>query len=38
MFAQALSPRLGNLFAKVLQTRLFGLVFGTFRGTTYQHR
>jgi len=38
MFAQALSPRLGNLFAKVLQTRLFGFVFGTFRGTTYQHR
>ena len=37
MFAQAVSPRLGDLFVKVLQTRIFGWVFGTFRGRTYQH-
>jgi len=37
MFAQALSPRLGDLFVRLLQTRTFGRVFGTFRGRTYQH-
>lgn len=37
MFAQALSPSLGDLFVKLLQTRIFGWVFGTFRGRTYQH-
>ena len=37
MFAQAVSPRLGDLFVKVLQTRFFGWLFGTFRGRTYQH-
>lgn len=37
MLAQAISPRLGNLFLGVLQTRLFGWIFRTFRGTTYQH-
>jgi len=37
MFAQAVSPRLGDLFVKVLQTRVFGWVFGTFRGRTYLH-
>lgn len=37
MFAQALSPRLGDLFVKLLQTRIFGWVFGTFQGRTYQH-
>jgi len=37
MLAQAVSPRLGDLFVKVLQTRIFGWVFGTFRGRTYQH-
>lgn len=37
MFAQAVSPRLGDLFVRVLQTRIFGWVFGTFRGRTYQH-
>ncbi|MGB5703720.1 MAG: SDR family oxidoreductase [Polyangiales bacterium] len=37
MFAQALSPRLGDLFARVLQTPLFAWLFGTFRGRTYQH-
>lgn len=37
ILAQAISPRLGNLFVRVLQTRLFGFVFGTFRGTTYRH-
>ena len=37
MFAQAVSPRVGDLFVRLLQTRLFGWVFGTFRGQTYQH-
>lgn len=37
MFAQALSPWLGDLFVKLLQTRVFGRMFGTFRGRTYQH-
>lgn len=37
MFAQAVSPRLGDLFVRVLQTRFFGRLFGTFRGRTYQH-
>lgn len=37
MFAQAVSPRVGDLFVRLLQTRLFGWVFGTFRGRTYQH-
>lgn len=37
MFAQAVSPHLGDLFVKVLQTRFFGWLFGTFRGRTYQH-
>lgn len=37
MLAQAISPRLGDLFVTVLQTRAFGWVFGTFRGRTYQH-
>jgi NAD(P)-dependent dehydrogenase (short-subunit alcohol dehydrogenase family) len=37
MFAQAVSPRLGDLFVKLLQTRIFGWVFGTFRGRNYQH-
>ena len=36
MLAQSISPRLGNLFLKVLQTRLFGFVFRTYRGRTYQ--
>jgi len=37
MFAQAVSPRLEDLFVKALQTRVFGWVFGTFRGRMYQH-
>jgi NAD(P)-dependent dehydrogenase (short-subunit alcohol dehydrogenase family) len=37
MFAQALSPRLGDLMVRLLQTRILGWVFGTFRGRTYQH-
>ncbi len=37
MFAQAVSPRVGDLFVRLLQTPLFGWVFGTFRGQTYQH-
>lgn len=37
MFAQALSPRLGDLFLTLVQTRVFGWVFRTFRGVTYQH-
>ena len=37
MFAQAVSPRLGDWFVGLLQTRFFGRVFGTFRGRSYQH-
>lgn len=37
MLGQAISPRLGNFILRVLETRLFGWVFRTFRGTTYQH-
>jgi NAD(P)-dependent dehydrogenase (short-subunit alcohol dehydrogenase family) len=37
MLAQAISPHLGNFVLTLLQTRLFGWVFRTFRGTTYQH-
>jgi hypothetical protein len=37
MLAQAISPRLGDSFLRLVQTRLFGWVFRTFRGTTYQH-
>jgi NAD(P)-dependent dehydrogenase (short-subunit alcohol dehydrogenase family) len=37
MFAQAVSPRLGDLVVKLLQTRFFGWLLGTFRGRTYQH-
>jgi len=37
MLAQAISPRLGNLTLRLLQTRLFGWAFRTFRGTTYRH-
>jgi NADP-dependent 3-hydroxy acid dehydrogenase YdfG len=37
MFAEAISPRFGDLFVELLQNRVFGRVSGTFRGTTYQH-
>jgi NAD(P)-dependent dehydrogenase (short-subunit alcohol dehydrogenase family) len=37
MLGQAISPRLGNFILRVLETRLFGWVFRTFRGTAYQH-
>ncbi len=37
MFAQAVSPRLGDFVVRLLQTRVLGWVFGTFRGRTYQH-
>lgn len=37
MLGQAISPRLGNFILRVLETRLFGWVFRTFRGTTYHH-
>lgn len=37
MLAQAISPRLGDSFLRLVQTRMFGWVFRTFRGTTYQH-
>jgi short-subunit dehydrogenase len=37
MLGQAISPRFGNFILRVLETRLFGWVFRTFRGTTYQH-
>lgn len=37
MLADAISPRLGDLVLKLLQNRMIGWVFRTFRGTTYQH-
>jgi NAD(P)-dependent dehydrogenase (short-subunit alcohol dehydrogenase family) len=37
IFAQAVSPRLGDLVVRLLQTRALGWILGTFRGRTYQH-
>lgn len=37
MLAEAISPRLGDRFAELLQSRTFGRISGTFRGTTYRH-
>lgn len=37
MLAQAVSPRLGDFFVRLIQTRIFGWMLGTFRGRTYQH-
>ena len=37
MLAEAISPRLGDLVLSLIQNRVFGWLFRTFRGTTYQH-
>jgi NAD(P)-dependent dehydrogenase (short-subunit alcohol dehydrogenase family) len=37
MMAQAISPRFGDFVLTLIQTWLFGWVFRTFRGSTYQH-
>ena len=37
LFADAISPILGDLVVKLLQNKIFSSVIGTYRGSLYQH-